>query len=70
MDAVRKKPTYLCERCGTPHARRNLAVECCSEGETLTPAELEAIGQGRLFDEDSAARIVPEVEPTGQALLF
>jgi hypothetical protein len=65
-----KSPIYLCAKCDRQHTRRNLAVECCSDGDTLTVAELEAIGQGRLFDEDTAARIVPEVEPTGQALLF
>lgn len=38
---------------------------------TLTPAELEAIGQERLFDQGEAATVLPQVEPTGrQFLLF
>jgi len=67
----KKRPLFLCSKCSTPHPRRNLAVECCSQGETLTPAELEAIGQARLFDEDAAGQLVPEVDPlTRQLRIF
>lgn len=64
------KNTFLCPQCRRPHRARHKAVECCSEGEALTPAELEAIGQGRLFDESGAADLLPESDPSGQSRLF
>lgn len=63
------KPRYVCPKCGCMHARRNLAVECCSSSENLTIRELEAIGQERLFDDGEVERL-PEFEPNGQATLF
>lgn len=63
-------PRYLCRVCGTPHERRNRAVECCSEGETLSPEELEAIGQARLFDDGEPAMRPVAVEENGQQQLF
>jgi len=51
------------------HARRNVAVECCSSSEFLTITELEWIGQERLFDDGKAERL-PPVDPDGQHSLF
>ena len=67
---MNRKPAYHCPTCRRPHAARFKAVQCCARGEELTPAELEAAGQGRLFDEGGAASLLPESEPTGQNRLF
>jgi hypothetical protein len=64
------KPMYLCPTCKRKHAARYKAVQCCAPGEELTPAELEAAGQGRLFDEGGATGLLPESDPTGQSRLF
>jgi hypothetical protein len=65
-----RKPMYLCPTCRRKHAVRFKAVSCCAQGDELTPAELEAAGQGRLFDEGGAASLLPESESTGQSRLF
>jgi hypothetical protein len=65
-----RNTTFLCPACKRRHPARHKAVECCSQGDELTPAELEAIGQGRLFDEGGAASLLPESDATGQNRLF
>jgi hypothetical protein len=65
-----RKPMYLCPTCRRTHPARYKAVQCCARGEELTPSELEAAGQGRLFDESGAASLLPESDTTGQSRLF
>jgi hypothetical protein len=67
---AKAKARYLCAACGRTHARRNLAVECCSTGAVLTADELEAIGQTRLFDDGQPPAHPVAVEPSGQQRLF
>lgn len=44
-------PMHRCPVCMYPHERINQAIECCLEPEAeLSTADLEAIGQQRLFD--------------------
>jgi hypothetical protein len=58
--AFTEKLNFVCRKCGAMHARRNLAVECCSVGDVLTTDELEAIGQQRLFGDSAESVTVRE----------